>query len=239
MRLVNEINTRMSKKNKNQIEGIENVEEVLGRTEQFIENNQKTITYVVGFIIIIVLGYFGYNNYIYKPKVAEASASMFQAERYFEQDSMRLALYGDGNNYGFLYILDEYSGTPSANLANYYSGIAFLNIGEYDKAIRHLGSFSSDDIILSTIAQGAIGDALVQKGEIEKGAKQYMKAALNKKDKLNVPVILMKAGIAFEEIGKYDKALIAYKMIQSNYSKSREARMIEKYISKAEVLAKK
>ncbi|MDD2564313.1 MAG: tetratricopeptide repeat protein [Salinivirgaceae bacterium] len=152
---------------------------------------------------------------------------------------MRLALYGDGNNYGFLYILDEYSGTPSANLANYYSGIAFLNIGEYDKAIRHLGSFSSDDIILSTIAQGAIGDALVQKGEIEKGAKQYMKAALNKKDKLNVPVILMKAGIAFEEIGKYDKALIAYKMIQSNYSKSREARMIEKYISKAEVLAKK
>ncbi|MDD2564314.1 MAG: hypothetical protein PHU27_08880 [Salinivirgaceae bacterium] len=76
----------MSKKNKNQIEGIENVEEVLGRTEQFIENNQKTITYVVGFIIIIVLGYFGYNNYIYKPKVAEASASMFQAERYFEQD---------------------------------------------------------------------------------------------------------------------------------------------------------
>ena len=74
----------MSKKNE-KAAGIENVGEVLGRTEQFIEDNQKIIIYVVIGIALVVLGYFGYRNYIYKPKAEEAAANMFQAEYYFEK----------------------------------------------------------------------------------------------------------------------------------------------------------
>ncbi len=228
----------MSKKNTTS-GGIENVEQALGRTEQFIENNQKIIIYVIVGIVLIVLGYFGYKNYIYKPKVQEAAANMHQAERYFEQDSMKLALYGDGNNFGFLYIIDEYSGTPASNLAHYYAGIAFLNLSEYDNAIKHLKSFSSDDIIISALAQGAMGDAYVQKGNIEKGIKYYLKAASNKKDSFNSPVFLMKAGIAYEELGKYKEALEVYKDIQTNFSDSREGRSIEKYIARVEFMLKK
>lgn len=231
-------NKDMSKK-KEKAAGIENVGEVLGRTEQFIEDNQKIIIYVVIGIALVVLGYFGYRNYIYKPKAEEAAANMFQAEYYFEKDSMKLALYGDGNNFGFLYIIDEYSGTPSANLANYYAGIAFLNLSEYDNAIKHLKSFSSNDVIISAIANGAIGDAYVQKGDIEKGVNYYLKAAKNKKDTFNAPIFLMKAGIAYEEIGKYKEALDVYKNIQTNFSESREGRNIEKYIARVEFLLKK
>jgi tetratricopeptide (TPR) repeat protein len=228
----------MSKKEE-KIDGIENVEQALGRTEQFIEKNQKVITIVIAAVVVVVLGYFGYNNYIYKPKVAEAAASMFQAERYFEQDSMKLALYGDGNNFGFLYIIDEYSGTPAANLAKYYAGVAFLNLGQYDNAIKNLNSFSSKDLIVSSLAIGAIGDAYVQKGDVAKGVQYYAKAAKNPKDKFNTPIFLMKAGIAYEELGQYAKALEAYKKIQSDFAESREGRSIEKYIARVEFLKSK
>ena len=80
---------------------------------------------------------------------------------------MKLALYGDGNNFGFLYIIDEYSGTPSANLANYYAGIAFLNLSEYDNAIKHLKSFSSNDVIISQ-SQMDYWRCIRPKGDIEK-----------------------------------------------------------------------
>ncbi len=227
-------------KNKNvEIEGLENVEQALSRTEKFIEENQRTILTVVGVIVVVVLSYFGYMNYIYKPKVEEAAASMYQAEIYFEQDSLKLALYGDGVNFGFLYIIDEYSGTPYANLAKYYAGVSFLHLGDYDNAIKYLSDYDANDLIIRTVALNALGDAYAQKGNLEKAAHYYMKGASNTNDKFNAPISLMKAAAAYEELGKYEKALKAYQEIQKNHPESREARGIEKYIARAEAMLKK
>ena len=52
------------------------------------------------------------------------------------------------------------------------------------------------------------------------------------KDTFNAPIFLMKAGIAYEELGKYKEALEVYKNIQTNFSESREGRNIEKYIAR-------
>jgi len=38
---------------------------------------------------------------------AQAQKDMFQAIRYFESDSLNLAVNGDGNNLGFLQIIDD------------------------------------------------------------------------------------------------------------------------------------
>ena len=228
-----------NKKTKQNADKLGNVEQALSRSEQFIENNQKFLIYTIIAIVVIVLGYFGYNNYVYKPKSVEAAAAMFQAERYFEQDSMNLALYGDGNNFGFLYIVDEYGNTPSGKLAKYYAGIAFLQISDYDNAIKYLGSFSSKDNIFNGMAKCAIGDAYMQKGDTEMGVQYYMKAAKNyPEDSFNTPIYLMKAGLAYEELGQYTKAAEVYKAIKTDYAQSREGRDIEKYISRAEFLSK-
>jgi hypothetical protein len=56
---------------------------------------------------------------------------MFQAVRYFESDSLNLALNGDGNNLGFLQIVEDYSGTKAGNLANYYAGVIYLKQGNF------------------------------------------------------------------------------------------------------------
>src|SRR6056297_3658469 len=109
------------KKSEHTEQNLENVETALSKTELFIEKNQKTITYVVLILLLIVAGYFGYKRFIIQPKAEQAVAEAFVAEQYFAKDSFRLALEGDGVNYGFLDIIDNYGSTPQGNLAKYYS----------------------------------------------------------------------------------------------------------------------
>ncbi|MCD4680788.1 MAG: tetratricopeptide repeat protein, partial [Bacteroidales bacterium] len=72
----------MAKKVDQTEDRIQIVEEALSKTEKFIENNQKVISIVIGAIIVIVLGYFGFNKFYIEPLEKEAQAQMFMAEKY-------------------------------------------------------------------------------------------------------------------------------------------------------------
>jgi len=211
----------------------------LSNTEQFIFNNQKYISIAVVIIIIGILGFFGYGKYYIEPKTAEAAEQMFQAQQYFEADSLDKALYGDGNSLGFIEIVEDYGRTKPGNLANYYAGIAFLNKGDFKQAIDYLGDFSADDHLIRPMAKGAIGDAYLELGEKDKAAAYYLEAANMDDNGFTSPLFLYKAGQVYELLGKYDKAITTYTRIKTNYYKSKEGRSIEKNIARAEALKEK
>ncbi len=223
------------KKNTGTKEPIEGVENLLGKTERYIEENQKSLTIIVVAIMVVVLGYLGYRNLYVAPMEAEARGQIYVAERYFERDSFHLALYGDGNYLGFIDIIDEYGVTKTANLANYYAGISYLRLGEFENAIDHLTRFDSRDRLASSIAFGAIGDAYVELGELEKGVSYYTRAARRRSDEFTSPLYWMKAGNVYETLGKYSRALEAYEQIRENYPESTEGRQVEKYIARIEM----
>src|SRR5688572_19664085 len=75
------------------------------RSEQFWERNSKAIIYGIVALILIVGGYFIYQNYFRAPGEQKASDAMWKAEEYYRMDSARLALNGDGANAGFLRII--------------------------------------------------------------------------------------------------------------------------------------
>jgi len=220
-------------------ERIEKVEQAFSRTEQFIEKNQKIILIVVGIVVLIVLGFFGFRRFYLEPKEKEAQAQMFMAEKYFEMDSINKALNGDGNYKGFLDIIDQYGITKCANLSHYYAGICYLKKGDYEKAIDYLEDFSSDDQIIGPMATMAIGDAYMELKQTDKAIDYYLEGADKKKNEFTTPVILMKAGWAYEEQGKYEKALEIYKRIKTEFPRSTEGREAPKYIAKMEGLVKK
>lgn len=229
----------MSKKGKETTaeQRIENFEEALTRTEQFIEDNQKPLMVVVGILVVLVVAFTVYRRYIVAPKQKEAQNQMYVAERYFERDSFNLALNGDGNNLGFLDIIDDYKITKSANLARYYAGICYLHLGEYESAIDYLSRFKSHDQMLSVIAKGATGDALLQQGEKDKALEHYLAAGNANGNEFLSPIYLMKAGALLEDLGKYKQALEVYREIQEKYPQSQEGKDIDKYITRVELLA--
>jgi tetratricopeptide (TPR) repeat protein len=147
-------------------------------------------------------------------------------------DSLNLALNGDGMYPGFLQIIDDYGITSSANLAHYYTGVIYLQMGSFEEAIDHLQKFKSKDQIVSAMACGAIGDAYMELNDISKAASYYLDAAEMRDNEFSAPIFYLKAGMAYELLGQYDDALEAYEIIKYEYPSSNEAREIDKYISR-------
>jgi tetratricopeptide (TPR) repeat protein len=210
------------------------VEEAFSKTEQFIEQNQKIILIVIGVIIVAILGFFGFKRFYLAPREKEAQGQMFMAQKYFEQDSLKKALNGDGQYLGFLAIIDEYGMTKSSNLSHYYAGMCFLKLGQFENAVEQLKKFSGGDKVIGPLAKGGLGDAYVELKDISKGIGYYTDAADQSKNEFLSPYFLMKAGMGYTELGEFENALKVYKKIKEDYPRSAEARDMEKYIAFAE-----
>ena len=223
----------MANKNKTE-DQFAQIEETLTRTEQFIEENQKSLMTIVGAIVGIVALFSVYQNFYIAPMEEEAQAEMYMAELYFQKDSFNLALNGDGQYLGFLDVADDYSSTNVGQLANYYAGLCYLNTADFDNAIEYLGDFSSDDIILSSLALGCMGDAYMELGDVDAALDAYASAVSNSSNDFTAPRYMMKQALIHDANGDSDKALNLYKSIKNDYKNSREANGIEKYIAKVE-----
>lgn len=226
------------KNKKNQAEdSFENVENALSKTERFIENNQKSLSIIVIAIVATIGLYMAYHKYFSAPLEQEAQNQSYMAENYFEKDSFNLALNGKDDYPGFLQIIEEFGSSKTGNLAQYYAGICYLRTGEYQNAIDYLSKFDSDDQMIAPIAQGSIGDAYSQLNDYKEAASYYMKAASYSENEFTAPIYLKKAGLTYLELNEYSKALDAFNAIKEKYPTSTEGRQIEKYITKASILA--
>jgi TolA-binding protein len=163
-----------------------------------------------------------------------AQNEMFQAVYYFESDSLDLALNGDGNNFGFLEIIDRYSLSKAANLSHYYVGAIYLKKGEYISAIGHLEKFSSGDLLIQARAYGLIGDANMEMSNHAEAASYYLKAAEYNTNEYTSPGYLMKAAVAYEVTENYDKALACYNTIVKKYVESSEYQTARKHKARLE-----
>jgi tetratricopeptide (TPR) repeat protein len=163
---------------------------------------------------------------------------MYQAERYLEMDSLKLALNGDGNYLGFLDIAKSYRLTKSGNLALYSAGICYLHLGQYQDAIDFLNKYSKKDKVIGSLAIGAIGDAYVELGDLNKGITKYIEAADYAMNSFNTPLFLLKAGELYEMNGKQSEALKLYERIEREYPESTEGSTIDKYIARVKLLIK-
>jgi tetratricopeptide (TPR) repeat protein len=224
----------MAKKKTQQPDNLQELETALTKTEHFIEENQKPISYIVGAIILVVMAYLAFNKFYLQPREKEAQSQMFMAENYFEKDSFNLAINGDGNYLGFLDIIDDYKMTKSANLAKYYTGVSYLHLGQYEDALDYLNDFKSDDLLLSTVAEGAKGDAELELGNKKEALNHYKKAYSLNNNNFTNPIYMIKAATLLESMDDPRGALAIYKEIKEKYPDSNEGRYIDKYIARVE-----
>ncbi|RZJ54393.1 MAG: hypothetical protein EOO44_05220 [Flavobacterium sp.] len=218
------------------------LDETASRTEDWVAKNQKIIIGLVAGIAVATIGYLAYQKFIENPKQDEAANEMFVAQQNFQKatdgvasDSLyKLALNGSEGKFGFIKIAEEYSGTDAGNLANYYAGMAYLNTGKFDDAIKYLGEFKSEDLILSALAKGAIGDAYSQKNQQKEALDYYVKAAESNKNDFTTPRFLLKAGKTALALGQKEDALKYFTDIKENFDATPEAASVDAFIGLAQ-----
>ncbi|WP_209399581.1 tol-pal system YbgF family protein [Pseudozobellia sp. WGM2] len=218
------------------------LDESASKTEEWVASNQNYILGIIGVIAVGVLGYLAYVQFVEKPKEASATNEMYYPQQYFDQainsasakDSLyNLALNGAEGKYGFLDIIDEYSGTKAANLANYSAGMAYLNMQKYQEAISHLEDFNAEDDILGALAKGGLGDAFMQLDQPEEALDFYDKALKHSDNSFTAPKFLYKAGVTALDLGQKEKALQYFQQIKDQYASSDEASTIDAFIGMA------
>ena len=145
---------------------------------------ESLIISFVALITISVLVYLAYSTFILEPKKEDAITELNQAQYYFNlainsdepEDLFNNAIKGGGGKFGFIDIINNYENTPSSNLAVFSIGMSYFNLKEYDKVIEYLKDFESDDVLLSSIAKGVLGDAYLQIGDQNNALISYEKA---------------------------------------------------------------
>ena len=223
------------KKNVKQADkNLEGIEQALTRSEQFIEDNQKTLTYVLGGLILVLLVVIAGNRYYLKPLNEEAAADMYYAERFFELDSFNLALNGYGTYPGFLNVMDDYGMSKSAKISKYYAGVCFHQLGDQETAIEYLNKFKTKDLLVGAAKYSTLGDSYVELDQLEKAISAYKNGIEKYENNFSSPIMLKKLGIVYEELGQLDLALETYLTIESTYPNSPEGNEIKKYIGRVE-----
>ena len=218
------VKIRKPKKENNDVLPIENtdaINETLSKSEEFINNNKNKIFTVLGVIVFLLLG-FSIFSYIKSNQNNTAQEEMFQAVYYFEKDSLVQALNGDGNNYGFLEIIDEYGLSDAANLSKFYAGASYLKLGNYENAINYLDEFSSSDLLIQARAYSLIGDAYVEIGDYDNAIYYFKKASNENPNEFFTPSYLLKLAIVYEETGDLESALDTYEEIIEEFKNSPE-----------------
>jgi tetratricopeptide (TPR) repeat protein len=226
---------KRNRKTKQTDDTLIDIVEVRDQAKDFLGQYQNIIFGVVTGLVVVIGGYLAFKNFYQEPRNKEALSQMFQAELQFERDSFAAALTNPGGGYsGFLDIIDNYGGTAAGNVAKYYAGISYLNLGRYQEAVDLLESFKAKGSISPAMKNGALGDAYSELGNLSKARNFYKKAAEATSNELLTPYYLLKLGMLDEKNGNATDAVKAYKRIQTEFPESIQAASAIKYLGKFE-----
>jgi len=208
--------------------------EDLTSTESFIDKYKKPLMIGGGAIVAIILGIIGYKAFISGPKEEKSLEAYWPAFYEFEKDSLELAANGNENFQGMYAVADEYAGTSGGNIANYTLGIAAMDRGEYEQAITYFDECDFDDVVVGTLVIGLKGDCYVEMDKFEEAADLFLEAAEREENDFTSPMMLKKAGLAYEALKDKQSALAAYEKIKTEWETSEEAVDIDKFIARVQ-----
>lgn len=209
---------------KNEQEGKETVEffrdldkEALN-IEGFLEKNAKVLSIGFGILIVAVLGWFGYQQFILGPKNEEATKSYLSAQKNLADGKDDLALGGKSvANPGFLGTYEQYGSTKAGKLAAYNAGLIEFKKGHYQKAYDLLDGFSSGNKVLIALKYGAMADCLSNLNKSDDALAMADKASSASDDAYTSYYFTKKAGMLALALKKNADAKKYFASIEEKY----------------------
>lgn len=207
--------------------------DVIERAKGFWAAYSRLIIIAGGVVILGLAGYLGY-KYLYKlPREEKANDQIFPAEKLFakmatigsyNKDTVGLVLNGGNLSgvaiTGMLKIISNFDGTASANRAHYIAGACYLQLKDFDKAIKQLKDFDGNgaDQVQSK-AYILLGDAYAEKKNADEALSYYKKAGsvLSDKDGAQKVVAMFTAASYADYLGKTKEAIDILQDIKDNH----------------------
>ncbi|RXM52194.1 MULTISPECIES: tetratricopeptide repeat protein [unclassified Chryseobacterium] len=215
---------KLGKNAQNEQEGKETVEffkdldrEALN-TERFLEKYSKPLGIVFGVLVLGVLGFFGYKQFVVAPKNTEAVKSFLAAQKNLTENKNAEALGGkSAANPGFIGTSNEYSGTSIGQLSAYNAGLLKFKEGKFQEAYDLLDKFSSDNKTLMAMKYGAMADAKSGLNKNDEALSLLDKAATASDDPYTTYFFTRKAGIVALGLKKNAEAKKYFSSIDEKY----------------------
>lgn len=203
---------------KETVEIFQDLDQTALKTEMFIEKYAKQIGIIFGAVVLAVLGYFAYQQFIANPKNEEATLSYLAAQKNLSEGKDDIALGGkSAANPGFKGTYEQFPGTDAGKLSAYNAGLLKFKEGKYQEAYDLLDKFSSDNKILMALKYGAMGDAQSNLNKNEDALSMMDKAASASDDAYTSYYFTKKAGLLALALKKNDKAKKYFSTIDEKY----------------------
>lgn len=189
-------NAQKEQEGKETVEFFKDLDREALNTERFLEKYQKPLSAAFIGLIVGVLAYFGYKQYVVAPNNIEAVKTYLAAQKNLTEGKDKEALGGTtAANPGFLGTYKEYSSTKVGKLSAYNAGLLKFKEGKFQESYDLLDQFSSDNKTLMAMKFGAMADA---KSGLNKNAEALSlldKAASASSDPYTSYFFTRKAGI--------------------------------------------
>ena len=209
---------QLENEGKETVEIFQDLDQSALKTEMFIEKYAKQLGVLFGVLVLGVLGYFAYQQFITNPKNEEATLSYLAAQKNLSEGKDEAALGGKSAvNPGFKGTYDQFSSTPAGKLSAYNAGLLKFKEGKYQEAYDLLDKFSSDNKILMALKYGAMGDAMANLNKSEDALSMMDKAANASDDAFTSYYFNKKAGLLALALKKNAEAKKYFSTIEEKY----------------------
>lgn len=206
------------------------LEDITGEEIKRQFKTNKVLRYVtigVGILVIAILGYLLYRQFVWKPANEKSKNSYWEGLNYAAKDSTAMAIEFLESE------VKKYDGKVGGEVAQFVLGRQLMSDKDFKGAIKQLEGVDLEDTYVSIMAVGLQADCLSEMKKYEEAANKYLEAADMVENELTTPMYLMKAGLCSEEIKNFPKAAEFYQRIADDYPSYAGQKQIEKYISKA------
>lgn len=222
------------------------VADVVEKAKGFWAKNSRTIIIAGSALIVLAGAYLGYKYYS-RSQAEKASLLIFPAEKLFgkmamassyNKDTVNMVMNGDKATgvTGLLKIISSYGSTPSGNRAEYMVGACYLQLKQFDKAIRHLKEFDGNGATqIQSKAYILLGHAYAEQKKSGDALDYYKKAAsVNDLDETMAADALYLAAMYAERTGKAKEAIELFKRLKDDYPGTQHvtAGDADKYLAK-------
>lgn len=207
-----------TKEGKETVEFFKDLDKDALKTERFLERYTKQLSIAFGVLVLAVLGYFAYQQFVIEPQNEDATKSYLVAQKNQSEGKDDEALGGKtAANPGFAGTYKEYPATHAGKLSAYNAGLLEFKKGNFQKAYDLLDEFSSSNKILVAMKYGAMADCQTNLNKNDDALSLLDKATAASDDPYTTYYFTKKAGILALAMKKNAEAKKYFSSIDDKY----------------------